>query len=141
MGASNSGIDVVKGEHFMAMNDMVYDALRQQTTFQSSKLNNEEEPPNEEAQLFYNLLLEANKPLFEGASELKLSICVKLLACKSNWNVPNQCLDFITKMLLDVTPMNENFPKSYYDAKKLVSKLGLKAKRIDCCVKGCMLFL
>jgi len=65
---------------------------------------------------------------------------VKLLAWKSNWNVPNQCLDFITKMLLNVTPMNENLPKSYYNGKKLVSKLGLEAKRIDYCVKGCMLF-
>jgi len=99
VGASNNGIDVVEGEHFMAMNDMVYDALRQHTTLQSSELNNEEEPQNEEAQRFYNLLLEANKPLFEGASESKLSICVKLLTCKSNWNVSNKCLDFITKML------------------------------------------
>ena len=27
-----------------------------------------------------------------------------------------------------------------YDAKRLVSKLGLEAKRIDCCVDGCMLY-
>jgi len=31
-------------------------------------------------------------------------------------------------------------PKNYFDAKRLVSKLGLEVKRIDCCVKGCMLF-
>jgi len=36
--------------------------------------------------------------------------------------------------------MKENLPTNYYDAKRLVSKLGLEAKRIDCCVKGCMLF-
>jgi len=60
------------------------------------------EPSNEEAQRFYDLLLGVNKPLFEGAKDSKLSICVKLLACKSNWNVLDQCLDFITTMLLDV---------------------------------------
>jgi len=140
VGVSSSGVHVDESEQFMAMQDMVYDALGQHETFEPSNFNNTEEPPNEEAQSFYDLLLEANKPLFEGAIDSKLSICVKLLACKSNWNVPDQCLDFITKMLLDVTPIKEGLPKSYYDAKRLVSMLGLKATRIDCCIKGCMLF-
>jgi len=112
-------------EHFIEMNDMVFDALRQDTTFELSNLNNMDKPSNEEDQQFYNLLLEANKPLFEGVTNSKLSICVRLLACKSNWNVSNQCLDFITKILLDVTSMMENLPTNYYDAKRLVSKLGL----------------
>ena len=140
VGVPSSGEHVDESEQFMAMQDMVYDALRQHETFEPSDFNNTEEPPNEEAQRFYDLLLEANKPLFEGAIDSKLSICVKLLACKSNCNVPDQCLNFITKMSLDVTPIKEGFPKSYYDAKRLVSMLGLKASRIDCCIKGCMLF-
>ena len=43
-------------------------------------------------------------------------------------------------MLLDVTPIKDGLPKKNYDAKGLVSKLGLEAKRIDCCVDGCMLY-
>jgi len=43
-------------------------------------------------------------------------------------------------MLSDATPIKEGLPKIYYDDKRLVSMLGLKAKRIDCCVKGCMFF-
>ena len=43
-------------------------------------------------------------------------------------------------MLQDVTSMNKALPKIYYDAKRLVSKLGLTAIRIDCCIQGCMLF-
>jgi len=79
---------------------------------------------------------------FGGSSVLnsKLSISVRLLACTSNWNVPDQCLDFIAKMLLDVTPIKELLPKKNYDAKMLISKLGLEAKRIDCCVDDCMLY-
>ena len=65
---------------------------------------------------------------------------VRLLACKSNWNVPYECLDFIAKMLQDVTPMNKALPKNYYDAKRLEPKLRLTARRIDCCIQGCMLF-
>ena len=44
------------------------------------------------------------------------------------------------KMLLDATPIKDNLPKSYYEAKRLVSKLGLESKWIDCCSNGCMLF-
>ena len=43
-------------------------------------------------------------------------------------------------MLLDVTPIKDGLPKKFVDAKRLVSKLGLEAKRIDCCVDGCMLY-
>ena len=37
-------------------------------------------------------------------------------------------------MLIDVTPIKEHFPKKKYDVKRLVSKLGLEPKMIDCCV-------
>jgi len=36
--------------------------------------------------------------------------------------------------------MNRALPKNYYNVKRLVSKLGLIARRIDCCIQGCMLF-
>ena len=62
----------------------------------------------------------------EGALDSKLSISTRLLACKSNWNVPDQCLEFISKMLLDVTPIKDRLPKKNYDVKRLVSKLGLE---------------
>jgi hypothetical protein len=46
----------------------------------------------------------------------------------------------MTKMILDGSPINDGLPRSYYEAKQLVSKLGLGVKRIDCCVNGCMLY-
>ncbi|XP_058742465.1 uncharacterized protein LOC131614952 [Vicia villosa] len=100
----------------------------------------EEELPNEKSQKFYELLKEINTPLFEGSSDSKLSMCVRLLAAKSNWNVPDQCLEFFCQMMLDATPTKENLPRSYYDAKRLVMKLGLEITKIDCCIRGCMLF-
>ncbi|CAJ2648413.1 unnamed protein product [Trifolium pratense] len=50
-------------------------------------------------------------------------------------------MDLITKLMLDITidrPLD--LPKNYYEARQLVAKLGLGAKRIDCCVNGCMLY-
>lgn len=70
-------------------------------------------------------MLEANRPLYEGASDFKLSMCVRLLACKSNWNIPNQYVYFITKMLLDATPIKLGLLKTYYDAKKVSVKVGI----------------
>ncbi|XP_058726512.1 pathogenesis-related protein 1-like [Vicia villosa] len=43
-------------------------------------------------------------------------------------------------MMLNSTAMKDNVPTIFYEAKKLVSKLGLKVRKIDCCINGCMLF-
>ncbi|KAI5429632.1 hypothetical protein KIW84_034272 [Lathyrus oleraceus] len=43
-------------------------------------------------------------------------------------------------MMLDATPTKDNLPISFYDAKKLVPKLDLEVRKIDCCISGCMLF-
>jgi len=86
--ALGSGIPLTKGETINLMHDMLCNALRQHRSFEIPKTNFEE-PPNEATQQFYNLLVESNEPLFEGSLESKLSICVRLLACKSNWNVPD----------------------------------------------------
>ncbi|KAK2445148.1 hypothetical protein QL285_016112 [Trifolium repens] len=140
--ASTSGMHEEYVEQFNLIDDMVGDALGVNMDYGEDEDDDvfEEQVPNEKAQKFYEMLREMNTPLFEGASDSTLSMCVRLLAAKSNWNVPDMCLEFVTKMMLDVTPVKDNMPKSYYDAKKLVSKLGLEAKRIDCCTNGCMLF-
>ena len=54
-------------EQFMLMQEMVCDALRLPQTFEVPN-SNMEEPPNEDTQRFYNLLVEANEPLYEGAT-------------------------------------------------------------------------
>ncbi|CAL5191314.1 unnamed protein product [Lathyrus oleraceus] len=44
----------------------------------------ESEIPNEKAQRYYDELISANQPIYEGASESRLSISVKLLVAMSN---------------------------------------------------------
>ena len=44
-------------------------------------------------------------------------------------------------MLLEETnPKGNIVPPNVYETKKLVSKLGLKQKKIYCCFNGCMLY-
>ncbi|GAU32074.1 hypothetical protein TSUD_53420 [Trifolium subterraneum] len=135
--ASSSGVRA-ECENFGHMEDMVGDALGVNLSYERG--GEEEIIPNEKALKFYSMMEEVNKPLFEGSSDSKVSMCVRLLAARSNWNVPEDCLEFFSEMMLDATPVKDNLPKSYYDAKRLVSKLGLEVKKIDCCVQGCMLF-
>ncbi len=151
IGPSNvatGGGDDVNDDPFLNMQHMVDDVFRPNNDFEGmGDDDNEEdeeeifeESPNKDAQDFYDLLIAANQPLYEGASESKLSICVKLLACKSNWNVPQKCIDFFASMLVAVCPSKDALPKNYYQAQRLVSMLGLKSEQIDCCKDGCMLY-
>ncbi|KAK2441483.1 hypothetical protein QL285_012776 [Trifolium repens] len=135
--ASSSGART-ECDNFGQMENMVGGALGVNLSYEGG--GEEEVIPNEKALKFYAMMEEVNKPLFEGSFDSKLSMCVRLLAAKSNWNVPEDCLEFFSKMMLDATPVKDNLPTSYYDAKRLVSKLGLEVKKIDCCVQGCMLF-
>ncbi|XP_045809825.1 uncharacterized protein LOC123904179 [Trifolium pratense] len=99
------------------------------------------ERPNEEAQRFFDLLKETNTLLCEGSRDSKLTVCIRLLGIKSECLVSEYTMDLITKLMLDITidrPLD--LPKNYYEARQLVAKLGLGAKRIDCCVNGCMLY-
>ena len=39
-----------------------------------------------------------------------------------------------------ISPQPETIPKDFYQAKRLVSKLGLNEVKIDYCLNGCMLY-
>ncbi|KAK2362060.1 hypothetical protein QL285_087156 [Trifolium repens] len=129
---------------FNEMNDMITDALGFNVVNNGSEDEYDgDELPNAEDQRFYNLLKETNEPLqFEGSTDSKLTVCVKLLGIKSQYLVPEVAMDLMAKLCLETTPIpaRHDMPQNYYQAKQLVSKLGLGVKRIDCCINGCMLF-
>ncbi|CAK8537010.1 unnamed protein product [Lathyrus sativus] len=127
-------------EQFNLIDDMVGNAFGVNVIYDEPQDFDGEELPNEEAQRFYQLLKKMNTPLFERLADSKLSMCVRLLVAKSNWNVPDQCLEYFAKMMLDATHTKDKFPTSYYDAKRLVSKLDLEVRKIDCYINRCMLF-
>ncbi|GAU34021.1 hypothetical protein TSUD_393670 [Trifolium subterraneum] len=117
-GSSSSNAAIVPAQNyqhypFNEMNHMIIDALG------IGVANNEEDEydgdqlPNANAQRFFNLLKDTNEPM-----------------------------DAIAKLVLDTTPIfaRSDLPQTYYEAKQLVSKLGLGVKRIHCCINGCMLF-
>jgi len=86
------------------------------------------------------MLASAHQPIYDGATQSKLSIAIRLLGTRTNWHTIEKCLDYFIEMLLDVAPIENCIPKTYYEAKKIISTLGLKAVKIDCCELGCMLY-
>ncbi|WMV58268.1 hypothetical protein MTR67_051653 [Solanum verrucosum] len=88
-----------------------------------------DEAPNEEARRFYDQLEEYGRPLCEGSPHSALSIAVRLMNIKSDWNVPNAAMDSMVDLLGELVNPEFNIPKNFYQAKHLVSKLGLTRNR------------
>ncbi|KAI0504324.1 hypothetical protein KFK09_015276 [Dendrobium nobile] len=103
--------------------------------------SNVEEPPNAETQKFFELLHSAQKPIWEGCStHSELSIAVRMLSIKTEYNIPRECFNDVIGLMKETNPADNIIPSDLYRTKKLVSKLGLTATKIDCCINGCMLY-
>ncbi|XP_060210438.1 uncharacterized protein LOC132637354 [Lycium barbarum] len=120
------------------VNDMVNDAFGVHSGFEPEQ--NYEQPPNEEAMRFYQELEEASHPLWVGCAHSKLSIAVRMINIKADWSVAEAAMDSMIKFVGELVSSEYDIPKNYYQAKRLVSKLGLSYDRIHCCSNGCILF-
>jgi len=130
--------------------DMIVDAIGYtggRTEFGSNANNidvpecNMEEEPNAEAQEFYNLLKDANTPLWDGCkNQTKLSFISQMLNVKSEYNLSQACYNRIMSIVISSLPESQRLPKDFYGAKKMVKKLGLGYEKIDVCMNNCMLF-
>ncbi|XP_021750930.1 uncharacterized protein LOC110716606 isoform X1 [Chenopodium quinoa] len=97
------------------------------------------EEPTGDAAMFYHLLKEYEEPLTSnGTTMSKLSYIVKLLHLKvlNNWS--DSSFDSLLK--LQGEAWGTNLPDSYYEAKKLISNLGLECVKIDACKNDCILY-
>ncbi|XP_028753509.1 uncharacterized protein LOC114713090 [Neltuma alba] len=100
-----------------------------------------EEMPNPNAQAFYDMLRAAQQPLWEGCEEeSQLSAALQLLCIKAATNMSQQGYNLISQLMKRTQPKDNHMLTDLYQTKKLVSKLGLSYKKIDCCVNGCMLY-
>ncbi|WMV19242.1 hypothetical protein MTR67_012627 [Solanum verrucosum] len=98
------------------------------------------EGPNEDAQIFYNLVDEASQELYPGCkgfSKLSFTIRLYLLNCLHGWS--NASFTSLLQLLKEAIP-ELNIPESYNKAKAVVRDLGLDYKKIDACPNDCMLF-
>lgn len=101
----------------------------------------EPEMPNAAAQQFYQMLDAAKTPLWEGCEDhSELSASVRLLSIKSDYNMSEQCYNEVVRLMKETLPRGNRMVRDFYRTRRMVSKLGLGYKKIDCCVNGCMLY-
>ncbi|CAH9072041.1 unnamed protein product [Cuscuta europaea] len=107
----------------------------------SSNQNQESEGSHESAKNFYELLNSAQQPLWTGcAADTELSFTLKIMSIKSSYNIAQQAIDEILDVCSLAMPLPNKVPSNFYQAEKLISKLGLGHDKIDCCINGCMLY-
>ncbi|GLT53398.1 hypothetical protein SLA2020_431220 [Shorea laevis] len=95
----------------------------------------------EGAKKFYDLLNDADKPLYEGCTEYtKFIAIVDLynLKCMARWS--NSSFTSLLEKMNKMLPPNASLPKNTYEAKKYMRELGLGYEKISVDRNGCMLF-
>ena len=86
------------------------------------------------------LLSHARTPLFAGATTSRLVSNLLLLNCFAVFGVSNAFADELLQLLHILLPSDNYLPRSHYEARKYVVKLGLSYNNIHACRNGCCLF-
>ncbi|KAL2333752.1 hypothetical protein Fmac_014965 [Flemingia macrophylla] len=99
------------------------------------------EDPNVEAQQFFQMLKDAQSPLWDGCDKyFVLSASLRALSLKTDYDLSEGCFNEWMQFMGDTMPDGNCLPKNIYQAKKTVAELGLSSMKIDCCPSGCMLY-
>nr|KYP69775.1 hypothetical protein KK1_008979 [Cajanus cajan] len=89
---------------------------------------------------FDALLIDNNQQLYEGCSKYsKLSFMLKLYHIKCMCRMSDKAMTMILELLKDAFE-HAKFPNSFYEAKKIINKLGLSYIKIPAWPKDCMLY-
>lgn len=89
---------------------------------------------------FYELLKDSDQDLYEGCKKFsKLSFLVKLYHIKCLCRMSDKAMTMILELLKDAFEFAK-IPSSFYEAKKIINKLGLNYIKIPACPNDCMLY-
>jgi len=99
-----------------------------------------EENPDLETQIFFNMLVTAQAPLWEGCeNHSELSASLEALSLNSDYNMSEGFFNRMVQLMGETMPKDHRMVNNFFQAKKSVEKLGLGCTRIDCCPRGCIL--
>lgn len=100
------------------------------------------EEPYNDAKMFFEMLRNANQPLYEGCADgiSELYLSSRVMNIKTKYNLPELCVDELLQTIKEILPPGNKAPKSYYETKKLLRSLRLPVQKIDVCEDNCMLF-
>ncbi|KAM0909763.1 hypothetical protein ACQ4PT_014614 [Festuca glaucescens] len=96
--------------------------------------------PNLEAEEFYKLIKDSEKPLWQGCELWQLSLLVILFNIKSMNKWSDKSFGDLLDTLHMAIPNGNELPQNFYEAKKIISKFGLDYKKNHACPNNCQLF-
>ncbi|KAI9083008.1 hypothetical protein K1719_035023 [Acacia pycnantha] len=83
---------------------------------------------------------ESDRPLYQGCHKYsKLSFLIKLYHIKCMCGITDKAMSMFLELLRDAFP-DADIPSSFYEAKKIINRLGLNYQKIDACPNDCMLY-
>jgi len=84
---------------------------------------------------------EGQESLYRGCDKYsKLSFLIKLYHIKCMCKITKKGMSMILELLVDAFE-HAKIPRSFYEAKKIINKLGLHYTKIDAYPNDCMLYL
>ncbi|XP_073133714.1 uncharacterized protein [Henckelia pumila] len=90
---------------------------------------------------FYQLIEEGKQPLYDGCNKIsKLDFLVELFQLKVSSKWSDKSFTMLLEFLRRVLPSEAQIPNSFYEAKKLISKLGLHYEKIHACPNDCVIY-
>ena len=90
---------------------------------------------------FENLLRNCVDPVFEGCTENRLQCGIVLMTLASVYGVSDNFLTTLLSYLAGtLLPRSNSLPRSAYELKTMIRRLGLEHERIDSCPEGHILF-
>ena len=89
---------------------------------------------------FESLVQESTETVFEGSNLNRLQCAIIISSLCSLYLVPNTFMDaLLTWIAGDLLPSN-CFPRTSYEIKKMLMKLGLQQRQVHCCPDGHILY-
>ncbi|GJS76502.1 putative transposase-associated domain-containing protein [Tanacetum coccineum] len=90
---------------------------------------------------FQELLLNAEKPLYEGCPDFtKLSAIVKLLNLKGKYRCSDKFFTELLELLKKMLPAGNEMVEKTYQAKKVMKLMGSRYEKIHVCINNCLLY-
>jgi len=92
-------------------------------------------------QMFDRLTTDAKTPLYNGCTSFtRLSAVLKLFNLKAGNGWSDKSFTELSSLLKDMLPQDNVFPSRMYEAKKMLSSIGMSYEKIHACPNDCILF-
>jgi hypothetical protein len=88
-----------------------------------------------------HMIRESTETVYEGGTQNRLQCAIVLFTLCTLYSVPHTFLDaLLTWIAGDLLPTSNKFPRTAYEVKSLLMKLGLKHDQVHCCPDGHVLY-